>query len=78
AECTSITEYGAVPDDGEDDTEALQAAVTADQNGDIDCVWIPEGQWRQEQKILTKDPEHRGEYNQVGIRDVRIVGAGMW
>ncbi|MEW2347618.1 glycosyl hydrolase family 28-related protein [Streptomyces sp. NPDC006684] len=78
AACTSITEYGAVPDDGKDDTEALQAAVTADQNGDIDCVWIPAGQWRQEQKILTKDPEHRGEYNQVGIRDVRIVGAGMW
>ncbi|WP_431037500.1 glycosyl hydrolase family 28-related protein [Streptomyces sp. P6-2-1] len=78
AECTSITEYGAVPDDGKDDTEALQAAVTADQNGDIDCVWIPAGQWRQEQKILTEDPEHRGEFNQVGIRDVKIVGAGMW
>ncbi|KAB8159541.1 hypothetical protein FH609_028550 [Streptomyces sp. 3MP-14] len=78
AECTSITEYGAVPDDGEDDTEALQAAVTADQNGEIECVWIPEGQWRQEQKILTDDPEDRGQYNQVGIRDVDVRGAGMW
>ncbi|SOD65823.1 Pectate lyase superfamily protein [Streptomyces zhaozhouensis] len=78
AECVSITEFGAVPDDGEDDTEALQAAVTADQNGEIDCVWIPEGQWRQEQKILTDDPEDRGQYNQVGIRDVDIRGAGMW
>nr|WP_202539197.1 CARDB domain-containing protein [Streptomyces sp. SID8379] len=78
AECTSITAYGAVPDDGNDDTAAIQKAVTADQNGDIDCVWIPAGQWRQEQKILTDDPLNRGQYNQVGIRDVTIKGAGMW
>lgn len=78
AACTSITEYGAVPDDGIDDTDALQAAVTADQNGEIDCVWIPPGQWRQEQKILTDDPLDRGPHNQVGIRDVTVRGAGMW
>ncbi|MDR6979130.1 hypothetical protein J2X68_005864 [Streptomyces sp. 3330] len=78
AECTSITEYGAVPNDGLDDTDALQRAVTADQNGQIACVWIPAGQWRQEQKILTDDPLNRGQYNQVGIRDVTVRGAGMW
>ncbi|WP_420000441.1 glycosyl hydrolase family 28-related protein [Streptomyces boninensis] len=78
AECTSITEYGAKPDDGEDDTKAIQDAVTADQKGDIECVWVPAGQWRQEQKILTDDPENRGDYNQVGIRDVTLKGAGMW
>jgi alpha-1,3-glucanase-like protein len=78
AECTSITDYGAVPDDGEDDTAALQSAVTDDQNGVIDCVWIPAGQWRQEQKILTDDPGHEGQYNQVGISDVTVRGAGMW
>lgn len=78
AECTSITEFGAVPNDGIDDTDAIQRAVTADQNGDIDCVWIPAGQWRQEQKILTDDPLDRGPFNQVGIRDVTIRGAGMW
>jgi hypothetical protein len=78
AGCVSITEYGAVPDDGLDDTDALQRAVTADQNGRIDCVWIPPGQWRQEQKILTDDPLDRGPYNQVGIRDVTVRGAGMW
>ncbi|MZD04321.1 APHP domain-containing protein [Streptomyces sp. SID5785] len=78
AECTSITEYGAVPGDGVDDADAIQKAVTADQNGDIDCVWIPAGQWRQEKKILTDDPQDRGQYNQVGIRDVTIKGAGMW
>ncbi|MFC7310445.1 CARDB domain-containing protein, partial [Streptomyces monticola] len=68
--CTSITEYGAIPNDGIDDTAALQKAVTADQNGTIECVWIPAGQWRQEQKILTDDPQDRGDYNQVGIKDV--------
>ncbi|MFM9708708.1 CARDB domain-containing protein [Streptomyces galilaeus] len=78
AACTSITEYGAVPNDGLDDTDALQRAVTADQNGQIACVWIPAGQWRQEQKILTDDPLNRGQFNQVGIRDVTIRGAGMW
>ncbi|OQR61535.1 APHP domain-containing protein [Streptomyces maremycinicus] len=78
AECTSITQYGAVPNDGIDDTDAIQRAVTADQNGQISCVWIPAGQWRQEQKILTDDPLNRGQFNQVGIRDVTVRGAGMW
>ncbi|WP_371634205.1 discoidin domain-containing protein [Streptomyces sp. NBC_01259] len=78
AGCTSITSYGAVPNDGIDDTDAIQRAVTANQNGDIGCVWIPPGQWRQEQKILTDDPLNRGQYNQVGISDVTIRGAGMW
>lgn len=78
ANCTSITEYGAVPGDGLDDTDAIQRAVTDDQNGRSDCVWIPAGQWRQEQKILTDDPLNRGQFNQVGIRDVTIRGAGMW
>ncbi|MGW0915247.1 CARDB domain-containing protein [Streptomyces sp. NPDC002784] len=78
AACTSITEYGAVPNDGIDDADAIQRAVTADQKGEIDCVWIPAGQWRQEKKILTDDPQNRGQYNQVGIRDVTVRGAGMW
>ncbi|MGW6524768.1 CARDB domain-containing protein [Streptomyces sp. NPDC054962] len=78
AACTSITEYGAVPNDGLDDTDAIQRAVTADQNGQISCVWVPAGQWRQEQKILTDDPLNRGQFNQVGIRDVTVRGAGMW
>ncbi|MDH2426561.1 CARDB domain-containing protein [Sphaerisporangium sp. TRM90804] len=78
AGCTSITTYGAVPNDGNDDTAAIQRAVTDDQNGVISCVWIPAGQWRQEKKILTDDPLNRGQYNQVGISDVTIRGAGMW
>ncbi|SCF30157.1 conserved repeat domain-containing protein [Micromonospora chokoriensis] len=78
AGCTSITSYGAVPNDGLDDTAAIQRAVTDDQNGVIGCVWIPAGQWRQEQKILTDDPLNRGMHNQVGISNVTIRGAGMW
>ncbi|MFW6690112.1 right-handed parallel beta-helix repeat-containing protein [Streptomyces sp. MAR4 CNX-425] len=77
AACTSITEYGATPDDDSDDTAALQEAVMADQNGAIDCVWVPPGQWRQEQKVLTPDLAG-GQYNQVGISNVDIRGAGMW
>lgn len=78
AGCTSITAYGAVPNDGIDDTAAIQRAVTDDQNGVISCVWIPAGQWRQEQKILTDDPLNRGTHNEVGISNVTIRGAGMW
>jgi hypothetical protein len=77
ANCTSITTYGAVPNDGIDDTAAIQHAVMDNQNGIISCVWIPVGQWRQEQKILTPDPA-RGQYNQKGIRNATIRGAGMW
>ncbi|MFI9455165.1 CARDB domain-containing protein [Amycolatopsis sp. NPDC052450] len=81
ANCTSITEYGAVPNDGNDDSTPIQRAVTDDQNGVIGCVWIPAGQWRQEKKILTDDPNvpnGGGQYNQIGISDVTIRGAGMW
>jgi hypothetical protein len=70
-----------VPNDGIDDSAAIQRAVTDDQNGVISCVWIPEGQWRQEQKILTDDPNvpnGGGQYNQIGISNVTIRGAGMW
>ncbi|MEU8814745.1 CARDB domain-containing protein [Actinoplanes sp. NPDC048796] len=77
AGCTSITSYGAVPNDGLDDTAAIQRAVTDDENGVIGCVWIPAGQWRQEQKILSPDPA-RGQWNQKGLRNVVIRGAGMW
>ncbi|MDQ1725578.1 MAG: hypothetical protein QOG52_2606, partial [Frankiaceae bacterium] len=77
AGCTSITTYGAIPNDGIDDSAAIQRAVMDDQNGVISCVYIPAGQWRQEQKILTPDPK-RGQYNQLGIRNVVIRGAGMW
>ncbi|MEV8506329.1 CARDB domain-containing protein [Actinoplanes sp. NPDC051475] len=77
AGCTSITAYGAAPDDGNDDTAAIQRAVTDDENGVIGCVWIPAGRWRQEQKILSPDSA-RGQYNQKGIRNVTIHGAGMW
>jgi uncharacterized repeat protein (TIGR01451 family) len=77
AGCTSITSYGAVANDGIDDTAAIQRAVTDDENGVIGCVWIPAGQWRQEQKILSPDPT-RGQYNQKGIRNVTVRGAGMW
>ena len=78
AGCVSITQYGAVPNDGADDSAAIQRAVTDDQNGLIPCVWIPAGQWRQERKILTDDPNNTGPYNQIGISNVTIRGAGMW
>ncbi|WP_020392679.1 CARDB domain-containing protein [Kribbella catacumbae] len=78
AGCTSITQYGAVAGDGIDDADAIQRAVSDDQNGVISCVWIPAGQWRQEKKILTDDPLNRGQFNQVGISNVTVRGAGMW
>jgi CARDB/Carbohydrate binding module (family 6)/F5/8 type C domain len=74
---TSITAYGAVPNDGIDDTAAIQAALMDNEAGKIAGVWIPPGQWRQEQKFLTPDPTRTG-YNQVGLSNVKVQGAGMW
>jgi hypothetical protein len=76
ADCVSITQYGATPNDQTDDADAIQRAVTADQTGQIPCVWIPEGRFRQEKKILTQSGS--GGHNQVGIRNATIRGAGMW
>ncbi|MFH9176512.1 discoidin domain-containing protein [Streptomyces albogriseolus] len=38
AGCVSVTEYGAVPNDGIDDTTAIQRAVTADRRGEIALI----------------------------------------
>src|SRR4051794_3367009 len=38
AGCTSITQYGAIEGEGIDDADAIQRAVTDDQNGVISCV----------------------------------------
>ena len=46
AESVSITDYGAVPDDGVDDTAAFNAAIDAVYNDDsLDTVTVPAGRW---------------------------------
>ncbi|WP_335992066.1 carbohydrate-binding protein [Glycomyces sp. MUSA5-2] len=57
-----ITDHGAVPDDGADDTAALRAAIAA--AGGSGGVWIPEGRFTISERV------------QVNGTDVR--GAGPW
>ncbi|NUQ90157.1 MAG: carbohydrate-binding protein [Glycomyces artemisiae] len=57
-----ITDHGAVPDDGADDTAALRAAIAA--AGGSGGVWIPEGRFTISERV------------QVDGTDVR--GAGPW
>ncbi|WP_127534716.1 S-layer homology domain-containing protein [Paenibacillus kobensis] len=60
----AVTEYGAVPGDGLDDTAAFQEALEAaklDHKG----IWVPQGEF-----------ELRGD--QLVLNDVTIRGAGMW
>ena len=46
ADSVSITDYGAVPDDGEDDTAAFNAAINAVSDDDsLDTVVVPAGRW---------------------------------
>lgn len=60
----SLTEFGAKPDDGADDSAAFTACVeAAKQSGST--VWIPEGVFRLD-----------GPRGKLG--GVRIQGAGMW
>ena len=42
----SVTDYGAVPDDGIDDTDAFNAAIDAVASDDsLDTVTVPSGRW---------------------------------
>ncbi|MBP3361230.1 MAG: hypothetical protein J6N52_10280 [Clostridia bacterium] len=60
----SVCDYGAVPNDDNDDTEAIRACVQAasDQGKH---VWLPEGQFIQTDKIKVPD-------------NVSLKGAGIW
>ncbi len=60
----SIVDFGAVPDDGEDDGDAIQACIDQAKAAKMG-VWIPEGTF--ESKIHGFD-----------VSDVTIQGAGMW
>ncbi|MFD2332356.1 S-layer homology domain-containing protein [Cohnella sp. GCM10020058] len=59
----SAVQYGALPDDGEDDTKALDAAIGAAQREGFG-LWLPAGTY-----LLSKPLEVSG---------VEIAGAGMW
>ena len=61
----SIIDYGAVPDDGEDDYEAIVACI-ADANDKGKDVYIPEGTY------------HINQIWSLKAIDMKITGAGMW
>lgn len=65
ANSVSITDFGARPNDGQDDSDALFAAVyQAKQTGK--SVYIPEGEFTFNRKIWLE------------ANDLKITGAGMW
>ena len=61
-----ITEFGAVPNDGQDDTEALMRAIRA--AGSRREVWIPAGVF----------DFHNAHSFQITQNNLTIRGAGMW
>lgn len=61
----SITEYGAVADDGKDDYKAIVACILA-ANKDGKDVYIPEGTY------------HINQIWSLSAKDMKITGAGMW
>lgn len=67
----SITNYGAVANDGADDTAAMTAAIAAVNGTTIKGVWIPEGTF--DFKTGT-----RGETKIKLPSGVSVKGAGMW
>lgn len=61
----SVTDFGANPDDGQDDLAAFVKAVeAADKGGKV--VYIPEGTW------------HLSGMWNIYCKDVKIMGAGIW
>lgn len=60
----SITDKGAVPDDGQPDDGAITEAIKAVQAGQFAGVYLPPGTFHQAAKIRT--------------RNVKLQGAGMW
>ncbi|QJC52623.1 hypothetical protein HGI30_14320 [Paenibacillus albicereus] len=60
----SIVDYGAAPDDGQDDSDALRAAIE-DARKAGEGVWIPAGTFD-----LAQGP--------IELKDIAIRGAGMW
>ena len=60
----SIADFGAVPDDGKDDGEAIRQAIAAAKAKNTG-VWIPVGTFE-------------SVYSPFDVSDVTIQGAGMW
>jgi hypothetical protein len=72
----SLTDYGAVADDGQDDTSAMTAALTAVKNsgGAKVGVWIPEGTFH----FNTGTVGWGGQGTRIYLDGVSIRGAGQW
>ncbi|WP_052476064.1 glycosyl hydrolase family 28-related protein [Cohnella kolymensis] len=60
----SVTKYGAVADDGKDDSDAFREAIAAAQKGAFE-LWIPAGTFD-----LNQGP--------LDVKEVTVRGAGMW
>lgn len=67
----SITDYGAIPNDGLDDTAAMNAAIKAVNGTTIKGVWIPEGTFH-------FNTGTRGQTKIKLPKGVSVQGAGMW
>ncbi|HVZ74989.1 MAG TPA: hypothetical protein VHJ20_21555 [Polyangia bacterium] len=69
ANTLSLADCGATPDDGQDDTHALQSCINGAKNMGKG-VWIPAGNWD-----MTNGT---GDVNGVEVANVAVNGAGMW
>jgi len=72
----SLAEYGAIADDGLDDTAAMTAALAAVKasNGSKQGVWIPEGTFH----FNTGTVGWGGQGTRIYLDGVSIRGAGQW
>ncbi|SFT14680.1 S-layer homology domain-containing protein [Paenibacillus sp. BC26] len=61
----SVAEFGAVPNDDQDDTEAIRSAIAAAKQQGVQGVWLPEGTFR-----VDGGP--------IELSDITIRGAGKW
>ena len=73
----SITDFGAVANDGKDDSAALMSALDAAARRSAPGVWIPAGVFDFE----PPSPEPvtaQTEYQRFPLNNIHLAGAGMW
>ncbi len=73
----NLCDFGAAPDDGKDDSAALEAALLQAFRKKYPGIWIPPGVFDFESP-KPYPLELQSEYQRFRLRNVHLKGAGMW
>jgi hypothetical protein len=72
-----ITDFGAVANDGKDDSAALKEALAEAARGKTPGVWVPAGVFDFESPVPLP-VKTQMDYQRFALNDVHLQGAGIW